>query len=119
MDRFGPGHITGAADGDPSGIATYSQAGAQLRGQDALDDAVSLSADVRDANDQRQDWTRRRAWACRNHAPALSLLGRPTGTAICPFMDLSATVKRAVISRLVDKFSQANANRCSTSEKAR
>ncbi len=27
--RFGPGIITGAADDDPSGIATYSQAGAQ------------------------------------------------------------------------------------------
>lgn len=26
--RFGPGVITGAADDDPSGIATYSQAGA-------------------------------------------------------------------------------------------
>ncbi len=28
--RLGPGHITGAADDDPSGIATYSQAGAQF-----------------------------------------------------------------------------------------
>src|SRR5579862_8724874 len=27
--RLGPGFITGAADDDPSGIATYSQAGAQ------------------------------------------------------------------------------------------
>ena len=27
--RLGPGLITGAADDDPSGIATYSQAGAQ------------------------------------------------------------------------------------------
>ena len=27
--RLGPGVITGAADDDPSGIATYSQAGAQ------------------------------------------------------------------------------------------
>src|SRR5512147_1400598 len=35
LDRFarrlGPGLITGAADDDPSGIATYSQAGAQFR----------------------------------------------------------------------------------------
>ena len=30
-DFFGPGLITGAADDDPSGIATYSQAGAQFR----------------------------------------------------------------------------------------
>ena len=29
--RLGPGLITGAADDDPSGIATYSQAGSQLR----------------------------------------------------------------------------------------
>ena len=27
--QLGPGVITGAADDDPSGIATYSQAGAQ------------------------------------------------------------------------------------------
>lgn len=30
LGRVGPGLITGAADDDPSGIATYSQAGAQL-----------------------------------------------------------------------------------------
>lgn len=30
LRRFGPGLITGAADDDPSGIATYSQAGAQF-----------------------------------------------------------------------------------------
>ncbi len=29
-DRLGPGVITGAADDDPSGLATYSQAGAQF-----------------------------------------------------------------------------------------
>jgi Mn2+/Fe2+ NRAMP family transporter len=28
--RLGPGLVTGASDDDPSGIATYSQAGAQL-----------------------------------------------------------------------------------------
>src|SRR5436190_21842046 len=31
LRRFGPGLITGAADDGPSGIATYSQAGAQFR----------------------------------------------------------------------------------------
>lgn len=30
LSRLGPGLITGASDDDPSGIATYSQAGAQL-----------------------------------------------------------------------------------------
>ena len=29
LKQLGPGLITGAADDDPSGIATYSQAGAQ------------------------------------------------------------------------------------------
>ena len=29
-ENFGPGIVTGAADDDPSGIATYSQAGAQF-----------------------------------------------------------------------------------------
>jgi NRAMP (natural resistance-associated macrophage protein)-like metal ion transporter len=31
VERLGPGLITGAADDDPSGIATYSQAGSQFR----------------------------------------------------------------------------------------
>ena len=30
LSRVGPGLITGVADDDPSGIATYSQAGAQF-----------------------------------------------------------------------------------------
>src|SRR5258708_1204287 len=30
LKRLGPGPITGASDDDPSGIGTYSQAGAQL-----------------------------------------------------------------------------------------
>src|SRR5262249_23475286 len=30
VSRFGPGLITGASDDDPSGIATYSQAGSQF-----------------------------------------------------------------------------------------
>ncbi len=30
LQKLGPGLITGASDDDPSGIATYSQAGAQF-----------------------------------------------------------------------------------------
>ncbi|MEI7818703.1 MAG: divalent metal cation transporter, partial [bacterium] len=30
IKRLGPGLVTGAADDDPSGIGTYSQAGAQF-----------------------------------------------------------------------------------------
>ena len=30
LNKLGPGLITGAADDDPSGIATYSQAGPQF-----------------------------------------------------------------------------------------
>ena len=32
-NALGPGLVTGAADDDPSGIATYSQAGAQFGGR--------------------------------------------------------------------------------------
>src|SRR5438128_1850350 len=31
LEALGPGLVTGASDDDPSGIATYSQAGAQFR----------------------------------------------------------------------------------------
>ena len=30
LNKLGPGLVTGASDDDPSGIGTYSQAGAQL-----------------------------------------------------------------------------------------
>jgi Mn2+/Fe2+ NRAMP family transporter len=33
-DVMGPGLVTGASDDDPSGIATYSQAGAQFTASD-------------------------------------------------------------------------------------
>ena len=37
LRQLGPGLITGAADDDPSGIATYSQAGAQFGYSHAVD----------------------------------------------------------------------------------
>jgi hypothetical protein len=37
---LGPGLLTGASDDDPSGIATYSQAGAQFGGRGDCDDRV-------------------------------------------------------------------------------
>jgi len=40
LSILGPGLITGASDDDPSGIATYSQVGAQLAG--ALDHESSI-----------------------------------------------------------------------------
>jgi hypothetical protein len=36
LGRLGPGLITGASDDDPSGIATYSQTGAQFGGHDKI-----------------------------------------------------------------------------------
>ena len=45
LSRVGPGLITGVADDDPSGIATYSQAGAQFGLKHALDHAVGVPAD--------------------------------------------------------------------------
>jgi hypothetical protein len=47
---LGPGVITGAADDDPSGIATYSVAGAQL-GTKLLDCPPDVAADGRGSND--------------------------------------------------------------------
>ena len=41
LKQLGPGLITGAADDDPSGIATYSQAGAQF-GCQLVDDADAI-----------------------------------------------------------------------------
>jgi hypothetical protein len=42
---FGPGIITGASDDDPSGIATYSQAGAKFGAWYALDGFISITYD--------------------------------------------------------------------------
>ena len=57
-DIMGPGLITGASDDDPSGIATYSQAGAQFGYSLGMDPPPHLSADVRDPDDQRAGWAR-------------------------------------------------------------
>ena len=51
---LGPGLITGASDDDPSGIATYSRAGA-IRLRARLDLAVHISTDDRDPGRQRPD----------------------------------------------------------------
>ena len=37
LEKLGPGLITGAADDDPSGIAAYSQGGAQFGYKPSLD----------------------------------------------------------------------------------
>src|ERR1700709_2670023 len=50
---LGPGLITGASDDDPSGIATYSQAGAQL-GYGDLDHAFHLPLDDGGSGRERQ-----------------------------------------------------------------
>ena len=75
LERLGPGLIAGAADDDPSGIATYSQAGAQFGVNMLWTIVVPLPADVHDADDQRQDRTRHGTWAGRQYAPDLSALG--------------------------------------------
>ena len=40
LRKLGPGLVTGAADDDPSGIATYSPGGGAVRLRDAVDHAV-------------------------------------------------------------------------------
>ena len=69
---LGPGLITGAADDDPSGIATYSQAGAQFGYAMALGDAVHLAADGGDPGDQRPHRAGHRQGDRREPARALS-----------------------------------------------
>ena len=53
LAALGPGLITGAADDDPSGIATYSQAGAQFGFAIAWTMLFSYPLMVRDPGDQR------------------------------------------------------------------
>src|ERR1700750_2159792 len=50
LKTLGPGLITGASDDDPSGIGTYSQAGAQL-GYGISWTAADLPSDGRDPKD--------------------------------------------------------------------
>ena len=52
---LGPGLITGASDDDPSGIGTYSQAGAQF-GFDIGWTMLLTYADGSDSGDQRAHW---------------------------------------------------------------
>ena len=66
-DLLGPGLITGASDDDPSGIATYSQVGAQFGYGMSWADAVQLSADVRHPGDQRAHRPRHRPRHRRQH----------------------------------------------------
>jgi hypothetical protein len=53
LEALGPGLITGASDDDPSGIATYSQAGRAVRLRPRLDPAAHISADGGDPAHQR------------------------------------------------------------------
>jgi len=48
LSVLGPGLVTGAADDDPSGIGTYSQAGAQLGWLDNAPDLPSYGGYPRD-----------------------------------------------------------------------
>ena len=63
----GPGLITGAADDDPSGIATYSQGGAQFGFNLLMDPAAHLPADGGDPDGQRPDRARHRPWPGEEH----------------------------------------------------
>ena len=61
LGRLGPGLITGASDDDPSGIATYSQTGAQFGYAMCWSHAVLLPADGGDPRDQRAHGPHQRA----------------------------------------------------------
>jgi hypothetical protein len=70
--RLGPGVITGAADDDPSGIATYSQAGAQagfnLLWTVVLTWPLMVSVQSVSARIGLRDWTR----PCGQHDEGIS-----------------------------------------------
>ena len=68
--RLGPGLITGAADDDPSGIATYSQAGAQFGFGAAYGRWSSPAADDRHPARQRAHRPRHAARPGGQHPPA-------------------------------------------------
>jgi hypothetical protein len=55
LKTLGPGLITGASDDDPSGIGTYSQAGAQFGFATWLDDVAHLSTHGGHSGNQRPD----------------------------------------------------------------
>ena len=76
---LGPGLITGAADDDPSGISTYSVAGATL-GYAGLWTALfsfplmaAVAVDVRTAGNGHRSWT------CECHPASLSAMGAVAG----------------------------------------
>ena len=71
---LGPGLITGASDDDPSGIATYSQAGAQFGYALTWTMLFYLSADDRGADRKRPRGAHYRARHRRQPAAALSAL---------------------------------------------
>ena len=72
---IGPGLITGASDDDPSGIATYSQAGAQFGYGLGWTMVAHLSADVGGADDQRAHRPGDRTWHRRQPRAAIIRAG--------------------------------------------
>ena len=74
---MGPGLITGASDDDPSGIATYSQVGAQFGYGLAWTLVFSYPLMVRDPGNQRPYQSRHRLRYRRQSAAALSRPGCP------------------------------------------
>ena len=60
LRAFGPGLITGASDDDPSGIATYSQAGARIRPLVDLERAAHVPTDGRHPRNLRSNHARQR-----------------------------------------------------------
>src|ERR1700737_3802262 len=71
LQVLGPGLITGAPDDDPSGIATYSQVGAQVGYGLAWTLGFSSPGDGGEPGDQRAHRARHRVRHRRQSAPAL------------------------------------------------
>ena len=75
LSKLGPGIVTGAADDDPSGIATYSQAGAQFGYTMLWTLLFSFPLMAGITGDQRMDRPRDRNRYRRQHPATLFGLG--------------------------------------------
>jgi hypothetical protein len=71
LKSLGPGLVTGAADDDPSGIATYSQVGAQFGYGLAWTMLFSFPLMARHPGGQRTDWLRYWLWHRSKPSPSL------------------------------------------------
>ncbi len=85
LDELGPGLITGAADDDPSGISTYSVAGASFGYATLWTGALVFSVDGGYSADVRPTWHGHRVRTRERHSNSLLSMG--TVACVCSRSD--------------------------------